>query len=233
MDISIYHKKWIVPAKCGSRYLDKAFGVTKQYNVAVSGIKNEIQLDNWRNLALNSSHTKIVAQSDNIFQFWILPITHIVLRNPLSHLLSALHTDLWGHLDEPTRAIGLVKGNRGLEEILLKYTTTGTGHWSPNLYYNVYMLLQKRPDIQIVPLNKLSELVESVGLQMDYVPDEYDFSKMEVSREDIINWVKTEYPSIWKRIWELYESDAVWVNRVGEKWNLPKITKRKIKPKFI
>ena len=231
MDVSIYHKKWIIPAKCGSRYLDKAFGVTEQDNFGFSGIHNKIQMNVWRNSILNSPYTKIAAQSDKIFQFWILPITHIVLRNPLSHLFSALHTDLWGHLDEPIRAIGLVKGNRGLEEILLKYTTTGTGHWSPHLHYNVYMLLQKRPDIQIVPLNKLSELVESVGLKMDYVPDEYNFSKMEFSREDIINWVKTEYPSIWKRIWELYESDAVWMNKIGEKWNLPKI--KRIKRKLI
>ena len=48
-----------------------------------------------------------------------------------------------------------------------------------------------------------------------------------VERAIIINWVKMEYPSIWKRIWELYESDAVWVNRIGENWNLPKIKKRK------
>ena len=229
MDVSIYHKKWIVPAKCGSRYLDKAFGVTEQDNVGFSGINNERQMDVWRNTILDSPYTKIATQSDKIFQFWILPITHIVLRNPLSHLLSALHTDLWGHLNESTRNIGLVKGNLHLEEILLKYTSTGTGHWSPDLYCNVYMLLQKRPDIQIVPLNKLSELVESVGLQMDYVPDEYDFSKLGVSREDIINWVKTEYPSIWKRIWELYESDAIWANRINEKWSLPKIKKRKLK----
>jgi len=231
VDVSIYHKKWIVPAKCGSRYLDKAFGVTEQDNIgfSASAIFNRIRLDEWRNSVLNSPHTKISAQSDRIFQFWILPITHIVLRNPLSHLLSALHTDLWGHLDEPIRTIGLVKGNLHLEEILLKYTSTGTGHWSPNLYYNVYMLLQKRPDVQIVPLNKLSELVESVGLKMDYVPDEYNFANMGIEREYIINWVKTEYPSIWKRIWELYESDAIWANRINEKWSLPKIKKRKRK----
>ena len=231
MDISIYHKKWIVPAKCGSRYLDKAFEIIEQDNFGFSGIHNEVQLGAWRNSILNSPHTKIAAQSDEIFQFWILPITHIVLRNPLSHLLSALHTDLWGHLNEPIRAIGLVKGNSHLEEILLKYTTTGTGHWSSDLYYNVYMLLQQRPDIQIVPLDKLSEFVESIGLKMDYVPDEYNFENMGIEREYIINWVKTEYPSIWKRIWELYESDAVWMNRIGEKWNLPKI--KRIKRKLI
>lgn len=231
MDISIYHKKWIVPAKCGSRYLDKAFDITEQDNFGFGGIHNEGQIGVWRNSILNSPHKKIAAQSDKIFQFWILPITHIVLRNPLSHLLSALHTDLWGHLDEPTRAIGLVKGNPELEGILLKYTSTGTGHWSPHLYYNVYMLLQKRPDIQIVPLDKLSELVESIGLKMDYVPDEYNFANMGIEREYIINWVKTEHPSIWKRIWELYESDAVWANRITEKWDLPKI--KRIKRKLI
>ena len=230
MDISIYHKKWIIPAKCGSRYLDKVYGVTKQDNIGFSAIQNQEQINKWRNSVLNSPYTKIAAQSDDIFQFWILPITHIVLRNPLSHLLSALHTDLWGHLDIPTRTIGLVKGNSHLEEILLKYTTTGTGHWSPHLYLNLYTLLQKRPDIQIVPLDKLSKLVESVGLEMDYVPDEYNFENIGgLTRNEIIDWVKTEYPSIWKRIWELYESDAVWVNRIGEKWNLPKITKRKRK----
>lgn len=231
MDISIYHKKWIVPAKCGSRYLDKAFGITGQDNIEVYAINDRIGMNKWRNSVLNSPHTKIAAQSDNIFQFWTLPITHIVMRNPLSHLLSALHTDLWGHLNEPIRAIGLVKENPELEGILLKYTSTGTGHWSPHLYLNLYTLLQKRPDIQIVPLDKLSELVESIGLKMDYVSDEYNFANMGIEREYIINWVKTEHPSIWKRIWELYESDAVWVNRIGEKWNLPKI--KRIKRKLI
>jgi hypothetical protein len=211
--------------------LDKAFGVTEQNNVGFGGIWDLRGMKRWRNLVLDSPHTKIVAQSDNIFQFWVLPITHIVLRNPLSHLLSALHTDLWGHIDAPTRNIGLIKENLALKEILLKYTTTGTGHWSPHLYYNVYMLLQKRPDIQIVPLNKLSEFLQSVGLEEEYVPDEYNFANMGIEREYIINWVKTEYPSIWKRIWELYESDAVWANKIGEKWDLPKI--KRIKRKLI
>ena len=232
MDISIYHKKWIIPAKCGSRYLDKVFGVTGQDNIGFSSINDRIGMNKWRNSILNSPHTKIAAQSDNIFQFWILPLTHIVLRNPLSHLLSALHTDLWGHLDEPTHAIGLVKGNTKLEGILLKYTTTGTGHWSPDLYYNVYMLLQKRPDIQIVPIEGLTKLLNESGFDFEYVPSEYNFENIAgPTRNEIIDWVKTEYPSIWKRIWELYESDAVWVNRIGEKWNLPKI--KRIKRKLI
>jgi hypothetical protein len=230
MDISIYDKKWIVPAKCGSRYLDKAFGVTEQNNVGVDGIENRTSLNKWRNLVLDSPHTKIVAQSDNIFQFWVLPITHIVLRNPLSHLLSALHTDLWGHIDEPTRAIGLVKGNLHLEEILLKYTKDGTGHWSPHLYYNLYMLLQKRPDIKVVPIEGLTELLNESGFELEYVPSEYNFEKAgEPSRGEIINWVKTEYPSIWKRIWERYELDVKWANRITENVGLPKIKKRKRK----
>jgi hypothetical protein len=230
VDISIYHKKWIVPAKCGSRYLDKAFGVTEQDNVGFSGISTAKQMDIWRNTILNSPHTKIAAQSHNIFQFWVLPITHIVLRNPLSHLLSALHTDLWGHLDEPTRTIGLVKGNLHLEEILLKYTKDGTGHWSPHLYYNLYMLLQKRPDIKVVPIEGLTELLNESGFELEYVPSEYNFEKAgEPSRGEIINWVKTEYPSIWKRIWERYELDVKWANRITENVGLPKIKKRKRK----
>ena len=233
MDISIYHKKWIVPAKCGSRYLDKAFDITEQDNFGFSGIGNEEQMGVWRNSILNSPHKKIAAQSDNIFQFWILPITHMVLRNPLSHLLSALHTDLWGHLDESTRAIGLVKGNSHLEEILLKYTKDGTGHWSPHLYYNVYMLLQKRPDVKVVPIEGLTKLLNESGFDFEYVPSKYNFENIAgPTRDEIINWVKTEYPSIWKRIWERYESDAVWANRITEKWDLPKI-KKIIKRKLI
>jgi hypothetical protein len=230
VDVSIYHKKWIVPAKCGSRYLDKAFGVTEQDNFGFSGINNEMQLNGWRNTILDSPYTKIAAQSDKIFQFWVLPITHIVLRNPLSHLLSALHTDLWGHLDEPTRNIGLVKGNLHLEEILLKYTKDGTGHWSPHLYFDLYMLLQKRPDIKVVPIESLTELLNESGFELEYVPSEYNFEKVGgPSRDEIINWVKTEYPSIWKRIWERYELDVKWANRITENVGLPKIKKRKRK----
>ena len=255
MDITIYNKNWVVPAKCGSRYLDEAFGVSGQFNIQFQSINWDFQLTEWRTNVMECEHTKMALQSDTIIQSWILPLTHMVIREPISHLESALHTDLWGHITDECREIGLSKDNGYLTEVLLKYTTGGTGHWSPHLYLNLYALLRKRPDIQIVSLTELTPLLESMGLKSEYVPSNYNFEKIPgPSRSEIVDWVRDTHPTIWKRISELHMRDIGWYNRIVEgiektelkkvldlsytyrmelesfkKWNLPKLAD--IKPK--
>lgn len=255
MDISIYNKKWLVPAKCGSRYLDSAFGVTDQFNIQFHSINYDYQLSEWRNNVLSNPFTKMALQSDTIIQSWILPLTHMVIREPISQLESALHTDLWGHVPDEVREIGLSPANKHLRDVLVRYTTGGTGHWSPHLYLNLYALLRKRPDIQIVPLTELTEFLRADGLDSEYVQSEYNFERISgPSRSEIIDWVKDTHPTLWKRISELHMKDIGWYNRIVEgivdselkpirdlnytyrmelesfsKWNLPKLAD--IKPK--
>jgi len=202
MDLTLYNKSWLVPAKCGSRHIDLLLGTTTQLNTQFPRNPNPKYLAEWDDFITNPpNHVKMMIPSEHLLHYYPLPITHIVLRDPMSLLESALHTDLSGH---HTRLIkdggGFVATNMALKEWLLEYTSFGTGHWSPTLYKGIWYLLQIRPDIGIVPLMDLSEFLTGNDIIGEYTPSDYNFSKQGPSRKDIIRSVKEVFPEIWSII---------------------------------
>jgi hypothetical protein len=202
MDLTLYNKSWLVPAKCGTRHIDLLLGTTIQLNTHFPSLLTNEALIEWDKFISDpTNHIKMMIPSENLFQYWQLPITHIVLRDPISLLESALHTDLSGHHTTLIKAGGgFIATNRGLKEWLLEYTSFGTGHWSPTLYKGIWYLLQIRPDIGIVPLANLSEFLAGNDIVGEYIPSEYNFSNKGLSRKDIIRSVKEVFPEIWSII---------------------------------
>ena len=225
MDLSLYHKSLLVPAKCGTRYIDKLLGINSQLNTKFPTTTIGWDEDIWLDGIISTDMVKIMIPSENLFQYHKLPITHIVLREPMDLLESALHTDISGHHNTIiSEGGGFESTNYELMEWLLPYTSTGTGHWSPDLYKGVWYLLQMRPDIQIIPLGKLSRFLSFEGFTGEYTATDWNFSGIS-SRKWIIDSVKSEFPKIWSVIKTAVDRDSVYYEHIcrGKMLNLPKI----------
>jgi hypothetical protein len=227
MDLTLYNKSWLVPAKCGTRHIDKLLGAKKQLNTTFTPSPNYKGIAEWDSFMNDkTNYLKMMIPSEYIFHYWRLPITHIVLRDPMSLLESALHTDLSGHhLNLIKGGGGFVPTNRGLKEWLLEYTSFGTGHWSPTLYKGLWYLLQMRPGIEIVSLEDLSGFLVANDVVGEYTPSDYNFSKRGPARKDIIRSVKEVFPEIWLRILTVVSEEMRYYEYICERkgMELPKV----------
>ena len=232
MDLTLYNNYWLVPAKCGSRHIDKLLDIKTQLNT-------QFPLD-WDSFIIDTeNHNKIMIPSEHIFHYWKLPITHIILREPMDLLQAALHTDISGHHKNLIKdGGGFISTNLELREWLLEYTTFGTGHWSPTLYKGLWYLFQMRPNIQIVPLRDLTRFLAKngiVGATGAYTSSDYNFSKSGPSRTDIINSIKIVFPEIWSRILNAIEEETKYYDYICDRkiLELPKIKKIRKKVRLI
>jgi hypothetical protein len=224
MDLTLYNKSWLVPAKCGTRHIDSLLDVQSQVNTQYTSHTTEKNQAIWLENVLSIDSVKMMIPSEQLFQYRTLPITHIVLREPMDFLESALHTDLSGHHTTIiSKGGGFKSTNSGLMEWLLPYTYTGTGHWSPTLYKGIWYLLQIRKDIQIVPLNQLSRFLSEQGIEGEYIASDFNFSKIS-SRKWVIDSVKSAFPEIWSKIKTAVDRESVYYEYIckGEVLNLPK-----------
>ncbi len=210
MDISVYNNSWIVPAKCGSRYLDIVFSINGQVNDNNLTPLIPIEI---------LSDKKISITESNLYRYVdYKSITHIVLRDPESYLHAALHTDLWGYLPYVIKENGLNRKNIKLMNILHDYCDFGTHHWSPFLYESIYWFLQFRPDVKIILLSELTEFVKSqTGKSAPHTPNEWNFSELKYTRNEIVDWIKTECPDIWKAIQYRVKLNNQWWEIINNK----------------
>lgn len=232
MDIAIYCGKWVLPAKNGTRYLDKIFNP-----------KTQMGLDELITNSLSGKEfeTKYVINSDDLYFLSKTDVTHLFIREPISQLTSALYTDLWGHLPTPLRINGLTKDNSKIINSLASYTSTGTGHWCSNLYQSLYWLLKKKRDIKVLPLSELTPFMESMGYYEKYEPLDYNFKNLtnddiylrtlNVSRNDVLDWCMKHYRTHMNNIIELLLIEISYYNKIiNEDFGpeLPKIKKLSI-----
>jgi hypothetical protein len=225
MDIAIYCGKWILPAKNGTRYLDKIFNPKTQGNL------QDLLSDSLNNKEFKS---KYVIQSESLPLLSPTNVTHLFLRDPYSQLYSAIYTDLWGHTSFEDKKLGLSKNNTNLLKSIHSYTSNGTGHWCSDLYQSLFELLKKKPDIIVLPLPELTPFMESMGYKEKYNPLDYNFKELTVdeinlinniSRKEVIDWLQLYHPHIWNNIIELLQKDIPYYNRIikGDfKMDLPK-----------
>jgi len=237
MDIGIYCGKWILPAKNGTRYLDKIFNAKSQGNS--NDLLNNVSKG-------KRVKNKCVIQSHELYMLSETNVTHLFIREPTTQLQSALYTDLWGHLTIKERKLGLTNENIRIVELLNSYTVFGTGHWCYNLYQSLYWLLKAKPDIKILPLSELTPFMESLGYYEKYNPNDYNFKNptgddvsmdiINVTRIDLFNWLSKNYPKQINNIVTLLMTEISYYNKIINKDfedELPKVKKLIKKFKII
>jgi hypothetical protein len=229
MDIAIYCGKWILPAKNGTRYLDRIFPTTGE------------EQGNSNNLFRNKK-IKSVIDSNELYMLTKTDVTHLFIREPTTQLQSALYTDLWGHLSSEEKLIGHTTENNRITDLLNLYTQFGTGHWCYNLYQSLYWLLKAKPDIVVSPLSELTPFMESMGYYETYIPEDYNFKNLtgndlvlgvlNVSRDDLFKWLAKNYPNQINKIVKLLMIEISYYNKIMNKDYGPELSKvKKIIPK--
>ena len=231
MDIAIYCGKWVLPAKNGTRYLDKIFNPKTQ-----SGLPELLH-----NVSKGKRvKTKYVIDSADLYFLSETNVTHLFIREPISQLTSALYTDLWGHLDTSLRINGLTKDNSKIVNLLTSYTSTGTGHWCSNLYQSLYWLLKTKPDIVASPLSELTPFMESMGYYETYIPEDYNFKNLtgddlqlkvtNITRDKLFKWLTENYPNHINKIIKLLMVEISYYNKIINKDYGPELSKIKRLP---
>lgn len=210
MDIAIYCGKWILPAKNGTRYLDKIFNTESQGNSS--------------DLLENTLKDKCVIQSNELYMLAETNVTHLFIREPSTQLQSALYTDLWGHISPEERKLGLTKDNTKIINLLTLYTSIGTGHWCCDLYQSLYWLLKRKQDIKVLPLSELTPFMESMGYDEKYNPTDYNFKNptsddlnlevRNITRTELFKWLAKNYPNHINNIVKLLMVEILYYNKI-------------------
>jgi len=115
--------------------------------------------------------------------------TYFIIREPLEHLKSALHTELLGVKDTIEFD---KKFNRFLSE-------TGTIHYVNNLYQIIYFYKEKNPNCKIVELHNLSDLLMDLGYNIPYNKWNYnlstEYADWWVNKDTFFSKLKHKYPT--------------------------------------
>lgn len=193
--------KILAPLKCGTRFLDETFG----------GHKEDIGLED---LMLNQSILK--------------NIELIVIREPLKHIESVLHTEIlgkWRLSSEPS----LKDVEKIMESFMYKQNDgiEGGTHYSSHLYLHLYYYWKRNKNkIKVIHLNELSSYLKSKGFDLpEYAPNKYDFNNYEhwYSKEDLMLSIKSNYPVIWDNYMLQVKESQLYYDSLISNTEIPKL----------
>ena len=172
----------LAPLKCGTRYLEKVFGAPTS-EIACYNLKSTL---------------------------FMPTLKTIIIRPPIEHLISALHTEI----------IGLLRENKegDIKKMLNTFVSFDpknwqNAHWDKNVYPDLYWFWRRnRNYINVIELNNLSSYLKGLKIKKlpKYDSKEYDFSKEYYvhdydywcSKDDLMLFIKTNYRKEWDNLME-------------------------------
>jgi hypothetical protein len=187
MNLKIYDNKIAAPVKHGTRFLDKIFS------------------------------TYVDAHIETIYQLYTYyrkrePIW-IVYRDPMEHLVSALHTEI----------LNRKSSNLTIADVISNFVRKeGTTHWEKHVLKELYYVWNKRcnESFNIVELKKLSNLLIQLGYEVpEYDYEEFQFHHLKgwVSKEDIVSMVQADFPKEWEYLMSIVESENEFYYKLNNK----------------
>ena len=166
----------LAPLKCGTRYLEKVFGEPTS-EIACYNLKT--------NLFMPTLKT-------------------IVIRPPLEHLISALHTEILGFLQN--------NKDGDIKEMLNTFVSFDpknwqNAHWDKNVYSDLYWYWRRnRNYVNVIELNNLTSHLKELKIKKlpKYDSKEYDFNQYDYwcSKDDLMLFIKTNYKKEWDNLME-------------------------------
>ena len=134
----------------------------------------------------------------------------LIVRDPYEHLLSAL-TSVFNNTDE------LIT----LDELMNRFTNGLDPHWIPDFYEVILSYVENHP----LTLVKLSDLTFFIEHELKLVPPKFlpkygtQISRS-LSKEELINKIKTDYPSEWDTLMEMVEIEITRYNLLFDRCNV-------------
>ena len=176
MNFHVVNDEILVPVKCGSTYLDRIFP------------NNIVNIWFYRDL-IN-----------------LKGISTIIIREPLEHLQSALHTELLNWLfDNPTEKIE----PNNMIPLISNFLGNGTTHWDINYYEHIYKFWKQNKDtIKIVHVSNLTDfLKQKYGIDIPHDKFGYGIPRLAgkfkyayTSKEKLSKWIEETLPELWNEV---------------------------------
>lgn len=119
-------------------------------------------------------------------------VKYIVVREPMSHLISALHTETLEWVNVYTNEDDFY---HQLGEFI---SEEGATHWCVPFYEYFYYYRNKYGnDVEVVKLENLTNLLNQLGYDVEYTPEEYHFKKYKKwwSKDELFQMLKDMYPN--------------------------------------
>jgi hypothetical protein len=146
---------------------------------------------------------------DNLPQF--KDVTAIIIREPLEHLQSALHTELlmWYALN-PGESLSVDTATPLVKKFInTDSNTRGTTHWDVNYYEHLYKFWKRnRNIIKIVNVSELSPFLKE-NYDIDLVHDKFSygipahsgrFKYAFTTKQKLAKWIEETLPDIWNEL---------------------------------
>jgi len=179
MHLKIYNNTLLTPLKCGTRYLDTVFNHTG-VGFDITEFKRKLFLPN---------------------------ITDIVVRPPLEHLTSALHTAILTEYNDTERNKDIPVDLESVINGFCRYEKIDelNGHWQHDLYETLYWLWRRNKNkINIIELKDLSLYLQKLNIKKlpKYDSKDYDFHFYPnwCTKDEIMLFIKTNYPEHWENL---------------------------------
>lgn len=176
MVIDVYCGNIGVPGKCGSRFFTKTipFWGEPEYRKEFKGFyTGKYNLD------------------------------YIVIRNPLSHLKSALKTEIMKYFDDDLK----------IEKILNQFINSdiGSAHFHPYFCQILYTICCKNNwQLKVIDLSNLSKFIEEKLHNIPFDESDYDFHNEPTfkTKEEIWDRCTSLYPDLMNKLIELTKHDT-------------------------
>jgi hypothetical protein len=191
MNFKLYDNKLLAPVKCGTRYLDLIFK-DNQIGFPFTELKKRLFLSN---------------------------ITDIIVRPPMEHLTSALHTAILTatnktgpNKDVPVDVLSIID-----EFCMYEKTDLQNTHWNYKTYETLYWLWRRnRNKINIIELKDLSSYLEKLNIKNlpKYDSKDYDFRYHAnwCTKDEIMLFIKTNYTEHWDNLMKQVEGSNIFYN---------------------
>lgn len=197
MHIKLYYNDTILtPMKCGTRYLDEVFKDNTPNGFALNEVKRTLFLPK---------------------------VKYIILRPPIEHLKSALHTAMLTEYNF---------GEKKENEFIIDFKPivdefcywendddVQNTHWRHDVYETLYWTWRRnRDNINIIELKDLSFLLEKLKIENlpKYDSKNYEFKsyKYWCSKDEIMLFIKTNYPIQWNNYMQQIDRANVFYNHL-------------------
>jgi hypothetical protein len=191
MNYKLYDDTICAPVKHGTRFLDKIFP------------------------------TCIDCHASTIYNEYIgrriLKPKWFIYRDPIKHLVSALHTEI----------INKDVSDLTIPEVVSNFVReNGTTHWDKNILKNLYFAWNRgcKNGLKIVDLKELSNLLIELGYEVpEFDYEEYQFNYLEswISKEDVVLLMRTDFSKEWEYLMSIVESENDFYYKLNNKIRTP------------
>lgn len=192
MTVYCINNEIMAPLKCGTRYL-RSLGLPHDH--------------------IHMNNTDWHRAYQTIWKF-------IIIRNPLEHLKSALHTELLNLYNGHDLWSGMTT-----KSVLDKFiSSNGCDHWSGSMYKVLYELwISQNKQSKIINLNDISYFISNMGYHIPFDKTKYDFtsSKIWMNKDTIFKMIEDEYSVYYTELIRLNNLDTYYYNQ----FNFEKVIK--------